>query len=224
VVAVVVLSGGAAAPVRAQVYIGRNVPHAGSIELSAGVAYSAGYDLDSVSAEETRNTGSGTGPFVLFSATSRADPAAGLLGRVGVYLAPSVSVEGGVLFARPMISSLLIDDAESAPEVTATETLTRLVFNGSLVLHLTGMSFADGKAVPFVLGGGGVIRELHEKNEVVETGHEYHAGAGLHVWFGAGKRRAGIRGDVGIVRRSGGAYADVSRTVPMAAGSVAFLF
>jgi hypothetical protein len=161
---------------------------------------------------------------VLFSATSRADPAAGLQGRVGVYLAPSVSVEGGVLFARPMISSLLIDDAESAPEVTATETLTRLVFNGSLVLHLTGMSFADGKAVPFVMGGGGVIRELHEKNEVVETGHEYHAGAGLHVWFGAGKRRAGIRGDVGIVRRSGGAYADVSRTVPMAAGSVAFLF
>jgi hypothetical protein len=224
VVAVVVLSGGAAAPVRAQVDIGRNVPHAGSIELSAGVAYSAGYDLDSVSAEETRNTGSGTGPFVLFSATSRADPAAGLQGRVGVYLAPSVSVEGGVLFARPMISSLLTDDAESAPEVTATETLTRLVFNGSLVLHLTGMSFADGRAVPFVLGGGGVIRELHEKNEVVETGHEYHAGAGLHVWFGAGKRRAGIRGDVGIVRRSGGAYADVSRTVPMAAGSVAFLF
>jgi hypothetical protein len=218
------LTAGAAAPVSAQVYVGRDVPHAGSLEVSGGVAYSAGYDLDSVSAEETRNTGGGTGPFVLFSATSRAEPAAGLQGRVGVYLAPSVSVEGGVLFARPMISTLLTDDAESAPDVTATETLTRLVFNGSLVLHLTGMSFADGKAVPFVLGGGGLIRELHEKNEVVETGHEYHAGAGLHVWFGAGKRRTGIRGDVGIVRRSGGAYADVSRTVPMAGGSVAFLF
>jgi hypothetical protein len=162
---------------------------------------------------------------VLFSATSRAKPAAGLQGRLGVYFAPSVSVEGGVQFARPVISSRLSDDAESAADVTATETLTRIVFNGSLVLHLTGMSFAGGNGVPFVLGGGGMIRELHEKNEVVETGHEYHGGAGLHVWFGQGKRRTGIRGDFGVARRSGGAYASgVTRTVATAGASLAFLF
>jgi hypothetical protein len=207
------------------VYIGRNIPHAGTVEVSGGGTYSAGYDLGSISAEETRNTGGGTGPFVLFSATSRAKPAAGLQGRLGVYFAPSVSVEGGVQFARPVISSRLSDDAESAADVTATETLTRIVFNGSLVLHLTGMSFAGGNGVPFVLGGGGMIRELHEKNEVVETGHEYHGGAGLHVWFGQGKRRAGIRGDFGVARRSSGAYASgVTRTVASAGASLAFLF
>lgn len=209
----------------AQIYLGRDVPRAGSIEVGGGATYSGGYDLGSISAEETRNTGAGTGPFVLFTAESRAKVAPGLQGRLGVYLAPSASIEGGVQFARPVISSRLTDDAESAADVTATETLTRIVAGGSLVLHLTGMSFAGGKGVPFVLGGGGYIRELHEKNEVVETGHEWHAGAGLHVWFGRSAHRVGVRGDVGMTRRSGGADAsDVARTVPTAGVSVAFLF
>jgi hypothetical protein len=209
----------------AQIYLGRDVPRAGSVEVSGGVTYSGGYDLGSISAEETRNTGAGVGPFVLFTAESRAKVAPGLKGRLGVYLAPSASIEGDVQFARPVISSRLTDDAESAADVTATETLTRIVAGGSLVLHLTGMSFAGGKGVPFVLGGAGYIRELHEKNEVVETGHEWHAGAGVHVWFGRGAHRIGVRGDVGMTRRSGGTDAsDVARTVPTAGVSVAFLF
>jgi hypothetical protein len=217
--------GAAAVPASAQVYIGRPVPHAGTVEASGGITYSGGYDLGSVAAEETRNTGTGTGPFVLFTAESRVKPAAGLQGRLGVYLSPSVSVEGGVQFARPIVSSRLSDDAESATDVTATETLTRIVFNGSLVLHLTGMSFAGGKGVPFLLGGAGYLRELHEKNEVVETGHEYHAGAGLNVWFGQGKHRLGLRGDFGVSRRSGGAdKTDVTRTGPTAGVSLAYLF
>lgn len=221
----VVAWGAIAAPATAQVYIGRDIPHAGTVEASGGFTYSGGYDLGSISAEETRNTGTGTGPFVLFTAESRAKPSAGLQGRLGVYLAPSASIEGGVQFTRPIISSRLSDDAESAADVTATEKLTRIVFNGSLVLHMTGMSFADGRGVPFLLGGAGYIRELHEKNEVVETGHEYHAGAGLNIWFGQGKHRVGLRGDFGVSRRSGGAdAADVYRTVPIAGASLAYLF
>lgn len=209
----------------AQVYVGRDVPHAGSVEVSGGGAWSRGYDLGTVSAQETRNTGTGTGPFVLFTAESRMKPAASVQGRVGVYLARSVSVEGAVLLARPQMSSRLSGDAEEAPAVTATESLTRVVGDGSLVLHLDGASFAGGNAVPFILGGAGYIRELHEKNEVVETGQEYHAGAGLHYWFGRGKHRLGLRTDVGISRRSGGADGDgVTRTVPTAGVALAFLF
>ena len=130
-----------------------------------------------------------------------------------------------VQFARPTLSTELSDDFESAPDVTATETLTRLVVNGSLLLHLTRLTFAGGKGVPFVLGGGGYIRELHEKNEVVETGHEYHAGAGLHLWYGQGKHRVGLRGDFGVSWRRGGADAtDVQRAVSTAGVSLAYLF
>lgn len=209
----------------AQVYIGRAIPHAGTVEVSGGGTLSGGYDLGSISAEETRNTGGGPGPFVLFTATSRVKPSFGLQGRLGVFIAQSASLEAGIQLARPTLSSRLSDDAESAPDVTATETLTRLVVDGSLVLHLSGLSFAGGKGVPFVRGGAGYIRELHEKNEVIETGREYHAGAGLHVWFGQGKHRVGLRTDLGISVRNGGAgIADATRTVPTAGVSLAYLF
>jgi hypothetical protein len=167
-------------------------------------------------------TGCGTGPFVLFTAESRVKPAAGLEGRLGVYLGPSASVEGGVQFARPIVSSRLSDDAESAADVTATETLTRIVVNGSLVLHLTGMTFAGGKGVPFLLGGAGYLRELHEERS---RRNRPRVSRGRAARFGQGRHRLGLRGDVGLSRRSGGADADdVTRTVPTAGVSVAYLF
>jgi hypothetical protein len=209
----------------AQAYIGRDIPHRGNVAISGGASWSAGYDLGSASAEETRNTGTGTGPFVLFSASSKGDPSLGLQGRLGVYLASSVSVEGGVFVARPDISTRLTGDAESAPDLTATETLTRLVVDGSVLLHLTGASFGGGKGVPFVIGGGGYLRDAHEKNEVIETGHEFHIGGGMHYWFGEGKHRFGVRADAAVSWRTGGADgADTTRTVSMVAGSIAYLF
>jgi hypothetical protein len=143
-----------------------------------------------------------------------------------VYLARSASIEAGLGFGRPSASSLVSGDAESAPDITATDRLTRVVVDGSLVLHLSGLAFAAGKGVPFVLGGGGYIRELHDKNEVIETGREYHAGAGMHLWFGnGGKHRLGLRTDVGVSWRTGGAdIANTRRTLPTAGISLAYLF
>lgn len=213
------------ASVAAQVYIGHDIPHRGNVEISGGAVWSGGYDLGSTAAEETRNTGTGTGPFVLFSASSTADPSVGLQGRLAVYLASSVSVEGGVFAARPDISTRLTGDAESAPDLTAAETLTRLVIDGSVLFHLTGASFGGGKGVPFVIGGGGYLRDAHEKNEVIETGHEFHVGGGLHYWFGEGKHRFGVRADAAVSWRTGGADGtDTTRTVPLVAGSIAYLF
>jgi hypothetical protein len=216
--------GAAPALATAQVYIGRDAPHTGTWELTGGGVWSGGFDLGSVSADETRNTG--TGPFVLFAVSSRMNSAPAAQGRLGVYLARSVSIEAGLLFARPSASSRLTGDAEGAPDLTATERLTRVVADGSLVLHLTRLSFAAGKGVPFVLGGGGYIRELHEKNEVIETGREYHAGAGLHFWFRNSRRhRLGVRTDVGVSSRTGGAdIANTRHTVPTAGVSLAYLF
>ena len=96
----------------AQVYIGRGVPHAGTLEINGGAAWSGGFDLGSVSADETRNTGTTTGPFALFSVSSRMDAAPAAQARLGVYLAKSASIEAGVLFARPGASSRLTGDFE----------------------------------------------------------------------------------------------------------------
>ena len=55
----------------AQVYVGHEIPRGGNVEISGGLAWAGGYDLGSISAEETRNTGTGTGSFVLFGADSK---------------------------------------------------------------------------------------------------------------------------------------------------------
>lgn len=216
---------GVAAPASAQAYISQDVPHRGSLVLSGGVNWAPGYDLGTATAEETRNPGSGTGPFTLFQTTSHIESAPGLQGRFGVYLAPTVSVEGGALFSRPHLSVRLTGDAESAPDVTATEKLTRLVADGSVLFHLVGASFGGGRGVPFAIAGAGYLRDLHEKNELAETGHEFHFGGGLHYWFGQGKQRLGLRTEFTISRRHGGADAvDTTRTIPTVAGSIAYLF
>jgi hypothetical protein len=209
----------------AQNYIPQDVPRRGSLVLSGGVNWAPGYDLGSSTANETRNPGSGTGPFVLFQTSSRIESAPGLQGRLGVYLSPTISVEGGGLFSRPDLSVRLTGDAESAPDLTATERLNRFVADGSVLFHLVGASFGGGRGVPFVFGGAGYLRDLHEKNEVADTGHEFHFGGGLHYWFGEGKHRAGLRTEVNVSRRHGGADgADTTRTVPTVAGSFAYLF
>jgi hypothetical protein len=209
----------------AQFYVRRDLPRAGSTEIGAGVVWSGGFDLGSVSAEETRNSATDNSPFVLFTTESRTQAVTGAQGRLGVYLAKAFSVEAGVEYGRPTIATRVGSDAELAEDVTATERLTRIVVDGSAVFHLTGASFAGGTGVPFLRGGIGYVRELHEKNEVIETGSELHAGGGVKVWFGRGKSRTGLRGDGGISFRSGGAdIPKKRRAVPTAGVSIVYLF
>ena len=119
-----------------------------------------------------------------------------------------------------MLSSELSNDAEQADSTTATETLTRYVFDGTVLYH-----FGKGKAMPFVAAGGGYIRELHDGYGVVETGNEFHAGAGLKHWFSGGKQRFGLRAEAGVMSRSGGVdFEDARRTVVTAFGGVSYLF
>jgi hypothetical protein len=187
-------------PAAAQVWIGSggSAPRAGSLEFSGGVMSAQGYDLGDSAAALTRNPTTGSNPLELFSASTRVDPAVGAQARLGVYLSRSVSVEGGVQYSRPVLNVRLTGDAEGAEANTASETITRYVFDGALVIHLLPLSFAGGRGVPFVTGGGGYVRELHEGSELVETGKQLHAGAGLKVWFGD-RRRFGVRGDAGVV-------------------------
>jgi hypothetical protein len=79
--------------------------------------------------------------------------------------------------------------------------------------------------VPFLAGGAGYLRELHDGAELIETGRIYHGGAGLKLWFGQGARRLGVRADVGIATRDGGFdFRDGRRTLPTAGFSLAYLF
>lgn len=214
-----------AAPAAAQVWIGGSAPRAGSLEFSGGVMRAQGYDLGDSAAVLTRNPTTGSSPLELFSASTRVDPAVGAHARLGVYLSRGVSVEGGLQYSRPVLSVELAGDAEGAEALTASETITRYVLDGSLVVHLLPLSFAEGRGVPFVTGGGGYVRELHAGSELAETGKQFHAGAGLKIWFGDRRRRFGIRGDIGVALREGGSdFKEGRRTVPTASASLLYLF
>jgi hypothetical protein len=207
----------------AQTYIGRDVPHRGSLEISGGGAWSPGFDTHSGQAELTRSVQ--TDRFDLFSFDGQTNGFPALQARIGFYLTSAISIEGGIRYAKPKLEYRLSGDAESAPDETATETLSHYVFDGSVVFHVRNASFSGGRGVPFISAGAGYLRELHEGNELVETGNEFHVTGGVKYWFGSGKRRFGLRGEAGITSRQDGFDDnDARRTLPLAQGGLAFLF
>ena len=207
----------------AQTYIGPDKPHAGTFEVSGGGAFVSGFDMGSRRATLTRSTA--TERYDLFSSESEVSGFPGLYARAGLYLSRAIAVEGGLRYSRPELSTRLSNDAESAPDETAIEVASSYVIDGSILFHLTGLAFAGGRGVPFLSGGGGYLRELHEKNQLVETGTEYHATIGLKYWFGTGGQRFGIRVEGGLSGRDKGFDPEGERQIlPMVLGGVSFMF
>lgn len=199
-------------------------PRAGSWEIGGGVAFGRGFDLGEAAAELTRNTTTGSAPFTLFTTDGQVGSAGGVQGRLGYYFSPNLAVEGAVRYAQPVLSLDLTGDAEDAPDITAEETVDQYVFSGSALWHF-GRPSPRTRAVPFIFGGAGYLRELHESQELVETGLEYHAGAGVKLWFGNARRRFGLRGDAGVSFREGGVDPEESfRPLPFAGASLIYLF
>jgi hypothetical protein len=222
VVFAAVIVAGACAPALAQSPAAR-LPPAGAWEVSGGGVFVGGYELGERVAELTPNSGGSA--FDLFATASRVRQAFGVQARIGFVLTPAVVIEGGMRFTRPVYSVRVTADAESAAETTVEETLSQYVFDGSVVLHLARAAFGGGRGVPFLFGGAGYLRELHEEDALVEEGLEYHAGGGLKWWFGQGRRRIGLRGEAGISIRDGGFdFDEGQRVVPTAGGFVMFTF
>lgn len=198
-------------------------PHAGSVEVSGGVTWQGSFDLGSAGAELTRNPMTGTGPFPLFLADSRLGSGTGVQARVTGYVSPRFALEGGVRLTRPLLSVDLSGDSESAPDQVAEERLTQYVFEGSAAWHFGDVQ--RRRVVPFVAGGAGYIRDLHEGNELVETGTEYHGVGGVKIWFSDRPRRLGLRGEAGVSIRDGGFdFREGRRTLPIASASLIYLF
>jgi len=201
----------------------RPAPHAGSWEIGGGFLWQGGFDLGDRDAELTRNPATGTGPYDLFTSASSLGAGIGVQGRIAGYVSRNLAIEGGARITFPTLDIHLSGDVESARDLTATETLTQYVFDGSLVWHFA--PFHRGRAVPYVAGGAGYIRDLHEGSALIETGAEYHALAGLKWWLSSRPRRLGIRGEAGVSIRDGGFdFREGRRTVPVASASLIYLF
>jgi hypothetical protein len=196
----------------------------GTWELSGGGVLVGGYRLGERAAELTPNNGSAPS-FDLFTTDNRVRQALGVQARIGFIVTSALVVEGEVRFTRPVFEVRVSGDAENAVDTTIEETLSQYAFDGSVVWHLTRAAFAGQRAVPFLFGGAGYLRELHEQDALVDEGLEYHAGGGIKWWLGQGRRRVGVRGEAGISIRDGGFdFADGPRVVPVVGGSLIYTF
>lgn len=206
----------------AQVWVGGDVPRKGSVEVSAGALWSGPQDLPGRDATLTGNPGTGNNSVELFSSDPTVKAAIGVQATIGFYVTRALSIEGGVRYARPQISVRLSDDFEGAPDVTATTTLTNYVFTGSLLMHFGG----EGRVRPFVAAGAGHLRDVHEGNELVETGTEYHGKVGVKMWFGSGRSRMGLRAEGGVAVLDGGfSFEEATRRfAPIASVGLSYVF
>jgi hypothetical protein len=201
----------------AQPYVGTSAPHRGSFEVGGGAVWTGGYDAGSASANETS---AGTAPLTLFVVDGSVKSGPGAAIQVGVYLGRRVSVEATFWYTRPILQARLTSDFESAADVDAESTITSYLMGGSFLYH-----FGDGRFVPFVSGGGGYLRQLHENNADLLTGTELHGGGGLKYWMGSGTHRVGLRLEAQASSRSKAvAFEQKRRIVPGFVAGLAVLF
>jgi hypothetical protein len=185
--------------------------------LDGGVVWSGGYSIGDVDADLRSNaTGSTPPPFRLFSASSEVGGAPGVIARIGFSLTPQVVIEGGGSFGMPRIRTDISQDTETGSQQLEGEELKQYVIDGALVWHLPLR--LGPRLRPFVLGGAGYLRQLHEERTLVETGQIYYGGIGARVWFRGGNgmdRSFGLRTDLRANFRRGGIdFDDKARVFP----------
>ena len=211
---------------QAQVYLPiPDTPRRGSVEVGGGLWWNGGFGIESLPAELTANAGNDAPPVTLFNTESNVGTVSGVQGRIGFFLSSSLSLEAGAKYSRPVLAVRVFDDFEEAEGLTAEQTMSRYLFDGSLLLHPQRWRFAGGRAAPFVIAGAGYLRELHEGRELVETGRTYHAGFGVKYWLTQGRRRVGIRGEALYVVRDRGYGSDSARrSHPAVGATLSYLF
>jgi hypothetical protein len=187
------------------------------VVFDGGIAWSGSYSIGDLDAQ-LRGNGTGTAPppVTWFTASSEVASAVSAIARIGFTLSPSLMVEGGAVFGMPRIATSIRGDAESTQQQLEGEQLQEYLFDGALVWQLP---FKMGSRMrPFVMGGAGYLRQLHEERTMVETGQLYYAGVGARYWLRGGSgtgRSLGVRGDLRANWRSGGIdFEDKTRVYP----------
>ncbi len=185
--------------------------------LDGGVVWSGSYAIGDSTAQLRGNAaGPSPPPFTLFSSSSEVGSVTSVVARVGFTLTPRLVLEGGAAFGTPRVPVAMSRDPEASPQQLAGEQLKQYLFDAAVVWHLP-MRWGV-RVRPFVIGGVGYLRQLHEERTLAETGQVYYGGLGVRHWRrgGSGVARAfGLRGDVRANVRLGGIdFDDKNRVFP----------
>ena len=191
--------------------------------LEGGAVWVGGYPVGDVNAQlRTNAAGSAPPPYTLFAASSDIGGAPSVTARLGFAVTPRLVLEAAGSFGRPRLGVDISRDVEAAGQRLAGERLQQYVIDGALVWQLPLR--LGPRARPFLVGGAGYLRQLHEDRTLVETGQVYYAGLGARFWIRGGTGRArsvGLRADLrGNLRRGGIDFENKVRVYPTLAASL----
>jgi hypothetical protein len=196
-------------------------------EATVGALWLGSGELGSQDAD-LRRGGTTPGDFRVFATDTGLDASPGFDGRVAYWLTRSLAVEAGFVMTRPIVTTRVTDDIEDADDLTLEEDLEQYFVDVGAVLLLDRFSIGD-RTVPFVSGGAGYLRQLHEGRTLVETGQVYHLGGGVRHWLRMRDtgflRAAGLRVDARIYMLANGfAFEDSVRPHGAISGALFLTF
>ena len=197
--------------------------HMPRFEISAGATWTGSSSFAPLAANEVTSDGTS---LPLFSTQTTIDAVPGLQGRLGVRLSGRLHAEVAASYSKPSLTTVVSGDVENAAGGSASETLTQVVLEGNLLVDLAREDWANGRVTPFVSGGMGYLRQLHEGQAVVETGRTVQAGGGVKIALSThadSSRRVGVRADVRMIARSGGVSPDGGTHVAPSFGASLFV-
>ena len=219
--AAVVLLAAAVTPAAAQ---GRGAASFPRAEAGGGGAVAGAVSLGDRDANLLTNNAAGTA-FRLFATATELRTAAAAEVRLGYRLTPRLTAEGRLTFSRPSLRVSISSDAEAAAPVEASSRLTEYVIEGGALWRLS--TEARRRWIPFVNGGAGVARHVHEANVLAENGVSGYAGAGALYAIGAPRtpaaRQTGLRFDARLQLLHGGIADGAGLSTRVVATAGAFL-
>jgi hypothetical protein len=195
----------------------------GDYEVALGIRHVGAMSLGAVEANETS---SGGGSLKLFATESRLDAVNGVEGRLGVRVSDTIHLEASGSYGVSTLSTRISSDVEGIPDVTATEPIQQYSVEGAVLMDLPRWQLGT-RVLPFVAGGGGYVRQLHENKILVENGGLWHIGGGATIALRSRPDALievmGVRVDGRAQFRIGGVAFDKRSHASAAAGASVFV-
>lgn len=164
----------------------------GRVEVSGGFRGTTAIRFESVPATQTTRGG---GTLSVFETRSELAASPGAVVRVGVRATSAWWIESSLAIGATRLATRVTQDRDVAA-VTIREALSQYTVEGRVVRRL---AHGGRRLTPFLGGGGGYIRLLHDDRMLAEDGWSAHGGGGFDYQFSTSALRSarpGLRVDV----------------------------
>ena len=187
----------------------------GRVEAAFGGLWFGRQPLGTADATETTPSG---GALKIFATSSELAAVFGFEARIAIRLLPSLEAEVQGSYSEPQLKVAIGGDSEGAAGVTAVEKVQQFTIGGGAVWYVPARVLGS-RVVPFVTGGVGQLRQMHQDRVLLETGRYFQVGGGVKGFLVSRSRgfinAVGVRVDVrALVRLDVVAFDDRGHASP----------